>query len=626
MCGITLLINKKKTNKIDLVSFTKMNNSIHHRGPDSESYALISDEKEYLICNSVSDKNNYFNSLYAVFGFRRLSILDLSDSGNQPMEYLDKYIIVFNGEIYNYLELRDELKLNGYNFKTNTDTEVLVAAYDYWKEKCLDKFNGMWAIIILDLSSGKFFISRDRFGVKPLYFYQDKDSVCFVSEIKQLKYLKENCLKPNIKKINSNFKYENEEYGLETDFENVFRFPNSNYCIIDKTNTDINFIKYYELPPINENNEIYSEEKATQYANQYINLLEDAIKLRLRSDVKIGTCLSGGLDSSSIAYLINKQFEKQNLIGLQNTFSLVFTNKKMKYCDESFQINEIAEQLNLNKHFIEPTLEDVINYYPKTVYHMDNIQHSSLISYCFTYKLVNDNNVKVTLDGQGADELQGGYIYYLLNFFANCSFSNLYHNYKNFKQIPESKKYIYQGIFFNIIRRLGLKNISRKLFKKLKIKTDPFISVNKAMRRDFETNLQTLLHYGDRGSMMHSVESRFPFLDYRMVEFWNNLPACYKIHDGYTKFIARKAFDKKLPDNIVWVREKKGWEIPHKEWLDEGLLTMIKDEIKNGSFIKKINKLSFFETAINEYKTKKSIKSILKCYNAELWHKLFFNK
>jgi asparagine synthase (glutamine-hydrolysing) len=603
-----------------------MNNSIYHRGPDSESYALISNKNEYLICNSVTGNNNYFNSLYAVFGFRRLSILDLSDSGNQPMEYLNKYIIVFNGEIYNYLELRDELISNGYNFKTNTDTEVIVAAYDFWKEKCLQKFNGMWAIIIYDNSNGKFFISRDRFGVKPLYFYQDDRNICFVSEIKQLKYLSENCLKPNINKIKNNFNKENEEYGLETDFENVFRFPNANYCIMDKTNTDFYFIRYYELPPINESDEVYSEEKATQYANQYINLLEDAVKLRLRSDVKIGTCLSGGLDSSSIAYLINKQLEKHNLKDLQNTFSLVFTNQKMCYCDESIQINEVGEQLNLNKHFIEPTLEEVIKYFPKMVYHMDNIQHSSLMSYCFTYKLVNDHNVKVTLDGQGADELQGGYIYYLLNYFSNCSFSNLYYNYKNFKQIPESKKYIYQGIFFNVIKRLGLKNVSKKLFKKLKIKTDPFISVNKAMRRDFETNLQTLLHYGDRGSMMHSVESRFPFLDYRMVEFWNNLPACYKIYNGYTKYIARKAFNKKLPDNVVWTREKKGWEIPHKEWLDEGLLAMIKEEIRNGSFIKKIEKLELFEKALKADINKKSIKVILKCYNAELWNKLYFNK
>jgi asparagine synthase (glutamine-hydrolysing) len=624
MCGITLLINKKSTNKIDLESFTKMNNSITHRGPDSESYALISDNNDYLICNTVTDKNNYFTSLYALFGFRRLSILDLSDSGNQPMEYLNKYIIVFNGEIYNYIELREELKLKGYSFKTNTDTEVIVAAYDFWKEKCLEKFNGMWAIIILELSSGNFFISRDRFGIKPLYFYQDEEKICFVSEIKQLKYLNENCLKPNINKIKSNFNKESEEYGLETDFENVFRFPNANYCIINNTDTRINFINYYQLPPINESSEEYSEIKAVQFTETYYDLLEDAVKLRLRSDVKIGTCLSGGLDSTSIAYLINKQFEKQGLKELQNTFSLVFTNQKMNYCDESFQINEIAEQLNLNKHFIEPTIYDVKKYYPKIVYHMDNIQHSSLMSYCITYKLVNEHGLKVTLDGQGADELQGGYIYYLLNFFSNCSFRNLYHNFRDFKQIPDSNKYIYQGVFFNLLKRLGLKNTAKKILKKLKIKTDPFISVNEAMRIDFESNLQTLLHYGDRGSMMNSVESRFPFLDYRMVEFWQTLPACYKIHNGHTKYIARKAFDKKLPDSIVWKREKKGWEIPHKEWLDEGLLSDIKDEINSGSFIKKLEKLDYFENAIKEDKTKKSIKAILKCYNAELWNKIFF--
>ncbi|MFN8229376.1 MAG: hypothetical protein U0V03_00475 [Bacteroidia bacterium] len=177
MCGITLLINKKSNFKIDLDSFVRMNNSIEHRGPDSERYAVVSSNLEYEIFDSISSNTKL--DLKLIFGFRRLSILDLSSSGNQPMLYKNKHLLEFNGEIYNYIELRDELSSKGYRFNTNTDTEVIAASYDYWGINCLNKFNGMWAITLLNLTNGEMFISRDRFGVKPLYYYEDNIFVLF---------------------------------------------------------------------------------------------------------------------------------------------------------------------------------------------------------------------------------------------------------------------------------------------------------------------------------------------------------------------------------------------------------------------------------------------------------------
>lgn len=621
MCGITLLINKNKDSKIDLDAFVRMNNSIEHRGPDSEGYAVVTNNLEYEISDSLS--NNTKSDLKLIFGFRRLSILDLSSLGNQPMLYKNKYLIVFNGEIYNFIELRNELSIKGYTFNTNTDTEVIAASYDYWGVKCLNKFNGMWAITLLNLTNGEIFISRDRFGVKPLYYYEDSNVICCVSEIKQLKHYLKESFKANTNRIKQQFEQETEEFGNETDFDKVYRFPNASYTIFNISTPYFEIKKYYELPPLPQEEE-YSESKAITLADNYYSLLKDAVKLRLRSDVKIGTCLSGGLDSSSIAYLINKSFEDQGIKEMQKTFSLVFTENDTKYCDESGFIDSIAERLNLDKHYIEPTLNEVIDYYPKVVYHMDNIQHSSLMSYCFTYKLVHDQMVKVTLDGQGADELQGGYTYYLTNFFTNIKTKDLKYNYKLFKDIPGAKKYIAQGLVFNLLKNLGLSSIIKFILTKLKFKTDPFLKVNEALRRDFNCNLQTLLHYGDRGSMMHSVESRFPFLDYRMVEFWHTLPSCYKIHNGYTKYIARKAFDQKLPDNIVWRRDKKGWELPQKTWLENGLLKNINNTIINGKFLYKIGKLNTFNKAKNDL-SNKNIKTIIKCFNAELWHKTFFN-
>lgn len=624
MCGITLLINKNKDSNIDLDAFVRMNNSIEHRGPDSEGYAVVSSNLEHKITNTLSNNTETKFDYKLIFGFRRLSILDLSSSGNQPMLYNNKYLIVFNGEIYNFIELRDELISKGYTFKTNTDTEVIAASYDYWGSKCLNKFNGMWAITLLNLANGEMFISRDRYGVKPLYYYEDNNIICFVSEIKQLKHLLKELFKPNTNRIEQKFELETEEYGKETDFDKVYRFPNASYTTFNISTPNFITKKYYELPPIPEEEE-YSESKALTLAEKYFNLLEDAVKLRLRSDVKIGTCLSGGLDSSSIAYLINKSFEAEGIRELQKTFSLVFTDNTTKYCDESEYVDIVAKILNLDKHYIEPSLEDVTEYYPKVVYHMDNIQHSSLMSYCFTYKLVHDCDVKVTLDGQGADELQGGYTYYLLNYFTHLKTKELYHNYKLFKDIPGAKKYIAQGLVFNLFKKIGLSSIIKFILSKLKFKTDPFLKVNEALRRDFNCNLQTLLHYGDRGSMMHSVESRFPFLDYRMVEFWHSLPSCYKIHDGYTKYIARKAFDKKLPDSIVWRRDKKGWEIPQLLWLKNGLYKLLIEEQDNSKILKKLN--IRFDPGLNIFSelNSKQIRKLIKSLNLVLWESIYFN-
>lgn len=619
MCGFAVGISQKSDIRFEEI--VKMNKVIIHRGPDSEQYVSIRGNEIEKINDIIYEKsiNEKFN---LVFGFRRLSILDLSNRSNQPFVYKNRYVIVFNGEIYNYIELRTELEKKNYSFSSTGDIEVLAASIDCWNLDAFNKWNGMWSVVIYDNHKKQIIATRDRFGIKPLYYTILGEKIYFASEIKQ--FLQNESIKtsPNLKRIEKNYNTDTECYGFETDFKNIFRFPNSSYCVIDlSSKLKLNFVKYYELPVVkNNSSEVYSEAKASKYAEEYYNLLEQSVELRLNAHVDVGVCLSGGMDSTSITYVIHNILKMKGKHQRLKTFSLIFKNQDSKNCDESTLIEELSANLNLQSYYTEPYLQEVISTYDKMIYYMDEIQHSSLMSYLFTYKLVNEKNVKVTLDGQGADELQGGYFPYLIHYFSNLSFRNIIKERKAFLNNPEAMSYVRKGVLFYFLKILGFKSIVLKVLKYKNYKRNPFITANDAMFFDIEHNLQTLLHYGDRGSMMHSVESRFPFLDYRMVEFWINIPECYKFHNGYTKYIARLAFDKKLPDNIVWSKKKLGWEMPQEYWRSNGLQSELKkypfDELS--SDLKKIVK--------RDYKEAENIgtKKFYRLINILKWQKIFF--
>mgnify|MGYP003391645790 FL=1 len=288
MCGISGIISKKRIEK-DIIE--PMTDTIIHRGPDGFGY--------------------YYGEKF-VFGHRRLSIVDLSDAGHQPMQYLNRYVITFNGEVYNHLELRKELEKNGYVFQSHTDTEVIMASYDFWGVDCLNKFNGMWAFVIHDRLKDKYFMSRDRFGKKPFYYYKDQEKFIFGSEIKVILAHPDVESKPNLKFLDSYVQNGAKEYIKETAFENIFRFDFSSYFEGSLEDVFENFEqnKFWEIKP-NLSHEKFDKEKAKEYAKQYYELLEDAVRIRLRADVKVGSALSGGLDSSSIVYLVNKLLKEQ---------------------------------------------------------------------------------------------------------------------------------------------------------------------------------------------------------------------------------------------------------------------------------------------------------------------------
>jgi asparagine synthase (glutamine-hydrolysing) len=284
----------------------------------------------------------------------------------------------------------------------------------------------------------------------------------------------------------------------------------------------------------------------------------------------------------------------------------------------------LAQTLKLNSFKIYPSVNDVIKNYELMIYAMDTPQHSTLMSYIFTYKLVKNHGVTVTLDGQGADELQAGYIPYFRYYFSNMKINQIpEHISGNVNKMEGSTKEILTGILFSVFNNSYAKEIIEKILIEKKYQ-NPFKNLNEQLFLDFNNNLQTLLHYGDRGSMINSIEARFPMLDYRNVEFWMNLPLSYKIHDGWTKYIARLAFNKKLPDEIVWRKDKKGWELPQKEWIKNGLGEKIIFEIENSSFLKELGIKFDRKYLIRDVKNHKYWKLPIKLYNLSLWYKIFF--
>jgi asparagine synthase (glutamine-hydrolysing) len=566
MCGIVGIISKTRIEKESIKDIIeKMNNTLIHHGPDGEGY--------------------YYGDNF-VFAHRRLAIVDLSDAGKQPMEYIDRYIITYNGEIYNYIELKKELESHGYKFKSHTDTEVIMASYDFWGVECLNKFNGMWAFVIYDKKEDKFFISRDRFGIKPLYFYKDDEIFIFASEIKTILTHPKVETGPNITFLESYLKLGCREFLRETAFENIYRFYFAHYFKggIEEIFHNFKLNRYWDIKP-NLSREKFDPRKAKEYAEKYYNLLVDAVRIRLRADVKIGTALSGGLDSSSVVYIINKLLKAQKKEELQETFSSVYKSEGTEHCDESQFINIIAQKLNVKSNQIEPKEEEIPSEIEKMIWHLENPPENSLISSWHTYKLISPTDVKVVLNGQGADEQLAGYLGYIQHYLPSLSLVDLIKESLVLLKIKDSWRYVLKGFLIGLYRIIfGDKVLNFTLKKVLKKNFEP--DLNKKLVEDTKTGLVTLLHYDDHTSMAYSIESRLPFMDYRVVEFLTSVPACYKIHNGWTKYLARLAFDGKLPDEIVWRRDKMGWPIPEKTWFEGELKKWFYDKINSCNICK----------------------------------------
>jgi len=575
MCGIAGIIkynqNFQNFGRSEMLFQVRtMADAIQHRGPDGEGYWASQDA-------SVG------------FGHRRLSVIDLTEGAAQPMHYLERYTIVYNGEIYNYIELKEHLHKRGYNFKTRSDIEVILAAYDHWKEKCMEHFDGMFSFAIWDEKEQTLFAARDRFGEKPFYYYADDAHFIFASEMKALWAVG---IPKNVDdKMLLNYvtigHLQNPADKAQTFFEDIRSLPAAHYLLLSKSTGKIVIRRYWDIDP--EKNIVITESEAIE---KLTSLLTNSVKRRLRSDVDFGTSLSGGLDSTSILSLIN--YLKGDTTSTK-TFSAVFPGFEK---DESPFIGSVVDKFKTDNFKIEPTIDGLINDFEKLCYHQEEPFSSSSIYIQYkVFELAKQNNIKVLLDGQGADEILAGYHkyyhWYLQQLATRGKFGQIHRERrlmaaKNISVDWGIKNYMAAYFYPHTAVFLERKEYN-KIIKSKDINPD-FVaalhgrewegirksSINKLSDilyfNTMELGLEELLRFADRNSMAHGTEVRLPFLNHRLVEFIFSLPSNFKIRDGWTKWILRQAMDKKLPDEIVWRKDKVGYEPPQQKWMtDPGL-------------------------------------------------------
>ena len=595
MCGLTAILGHDSQNAVNIISMT---DTQYHRGPDSSGFFVDKD---------------------IAFGHRRLSILDVAN-GHQPFIYQNKYVITYNGEIYNFIELRRQLIDIGYKFNTETDTEVILASFDHWGPDCVTHFNGMWSFIIYELDSEKIFISRDRFGIKPLFFSYFNNLLLFASEIKAIISYPYLSVKPDYDSLDNFFVNGASSFESRTSFANISRFPSAHYYYGNTADFSTDRLTRYWSLNINRSKEKYCENRASLISQKYFCLLKDSVALRLRSDVMSGSALSGGLDSSSIVYLVNRLLHNDKIADKQKTFSSIYSSSPaLSSCDESSFINEISSFLDVENFQVEPSFNFFFDHYHKLLYHLENPPDSTCVSGWHVYQLINENNVIVTLDGQGADELLAGYDYYIPYYISSLPFFDQLREIISFSK-TKGLRFIFSRLFFKSYLRLHVRR-AKYIFKKyfLSSNEQQEFSLNDLLYETFSTSLLNLLDYGDKESMAFSVESRLPFLDYRIVEFLFSVPACYKIHNGWSKYLARKAFSNKLPSSICWRSDKIGWAIPEDFWFKNYLRDWLKNEVQKSPLANKI--LSRYSLNLSTLSKQKLVRLL----NIAVFDQVFFN-
>lgn len=605
MCGITGIVSFKKD---ELNYIGNMLNALRHRGPDGEGIVFLKKDNE--ICFGGKDtpkdlfslnlpyapkeefKYNAPDGSFAALAHRRLSIIDLSPAAHQPMCNPNKDLwIIFNGEIYNYIELREELEAHSCVFYTNSDTEVALNSYKIWGADCVKKFNGMWSFVIYDKNKNMLFGSRDRFGVKPFYYYLDKYHFVFASEIKALLVLS---FIP--KKINPGVAFDYLYCGLqeaeeESFFQNIFELPPSYLFEYSFSDRSFKKWKYYALT-YTDKWEKFQNKKAENYSEKIKNLIFDAVKLRLRSHVPVGSCLSGGIDSSTIVCVINNLLQKEAMpqVGkTQKAFTACYDSTEI---DESKWAKIAAEAANALWYKTFPQSDEFLEDLTDLIYTQDiPFISTSVYSQYRVMKLVKENNVKVLLDGQGADELFTGYHAYYIAFFIqalkNLDISTFLREFNSLSNSAINKNIAFKSVIKNLF--LLKSNVYKDLFLNKDFQKENKYRVN--MRKEkaasslnkllFEHvtggSLKNLLRYEDRNSMRFSIEARVPFADdINLIEYIFKIPASYKIHNGISKFLLRQSMKDLIPHQIRLRRDKIGFITPEYNWLNG-----IKNDIKS---------------------------------------------
>lgn len=626
MCGFAGILNKNGRD-VSPEILRDMANTIHHRGPDEEGM---------------------FISGNCGFYHKRLSIIDLK-TGQQPMTFGD-FTIVFNGEIYNYIELRNELISKGHRFSTTSDTEVILHAYQEYGDKFVKLLNGMFAFIIYNSRKRQIFVARDHFGIKPLYWFHNDNFILFGSEIKAI--LKH----PEVRVIpETNLLYEYLTFqfiiGEGTMFRNIFKIQAGHYMTIDLDTWKINSVMYWDP---NFETDLYHTEQ--YFITELKKILDDTIMQQMRSDVTVGTYLSGGTDSSLVTIMSAKHSE-QSLKSFSGAFHEGPEFNELEYARIA------AKKANAELYEIFPTEQEFIDVLPKLIYHLDEPVAGPGLFPQYMVSKTASNHVKVILGGQGGDEIFGGYARYLVAYLEQAIKGSIFESNEEAEHIvtlrsilpnlPSLKQYLpmlkefwkedtFQSMdrrYYNLINRMGAtKNFlhpdfyngrnDMEIFSKFSThfnRPETKSYFNKMTQFDLTGSLPALLQVEDRVSMSVSIESRVPLLDRRIIDLISRMPARMKFKGGELKYLLKKTTKDILPPEILNRKDKMGFPVPLHIWSKNKARDFILDTfLSQKSRERNILNTEYIEKLINsEQPFSRGLWGLL---SLELWFNQFIDR
>jgi asparagine synthase (glutamine-hydrolysing) len=611
MCGIAGILSPDPA-MVTIHRLKNMTDALAHRGPDGEGHWIDQAGVRSDSAGMVGPEPPCAVGL----GHRRLSVIDLSPAAAQPMSCLDRYSVIHNGEIYNYIELREELQSTGYTFRTRTDTEVIPAAYDRYGPDCLRHFDGMFAFALWDKKERRLFLARDRFGEKPLFLYQDESQLLFASEMKALwaAGIPKTLNPPMLFNFITLGYTQNPANPAETFYTGITRLPARSYLQFDTTTRRTEVRQYWDPMARSASNDggrgaavdvgrgaaidrgpgaavnggkesSIAARPDAEIVEEFDSLMAESVRRRLRSDVAVGASLSGGLDSSAIVSYILEQPDRPASLP---TFSAVFPGFEK---DETSFVHQVTRHFNLPNASTTPTAADLLQDLDRLAAQQEEpFQSASVYAQYRVYALAKSAGITVLLDGQGADELLAGYPKYFAWYWRE-----LYrHDPKRLAtelaavQNPEARKEWswkhrlaatwpdlagFLGRRSRMAQQRANKDLAKDFVHAAGISyydLPPVNRLNNALYYNALTNgLEELLRYADRNSMSHGVEVRLPFLDHRLAEFLFSLPAHFKIRDGWTKWLLRVNREWALPAGIVWRKDKTGFEPPQHQWMTD---------------------------------------------------------
>jgi asparagine synthase (glutamine-hydrolysing) len=537
----------------------EMSKRLAHRGPDGEGT---------FIHGSIG------------LAHRRLAIIDLSENAHQPMSNEDNTLwLVYNGEIYNFVELRSELIQKGHSFKSKTDSEVILHAYEEWGTECLARFNGMWAFALWDEKQQQLFCARDRFGIKPFYYTEVAGSLIFASEIKALLAHPGVDKKPDEKTLLAYLAWGVLDYSEKTMFGGILQLRPAHAMVV-KSGEKPELYRYWDVTV---NPSTRSDVPDLDSEARFLSLLRDAVRIHLRSDVAVGTCLSGGIDSSTLAVLINERIRTgspESVGERQKTFSAYFDDARF---DERRYIEMVAMATGVDGYRVQPDTGKVWDDLNKLLYMQDEPFGSLSIYAQYCVMRLAAERVKVVLDGQGADELLAGYLAYEWSYIRGLVTS--FHWYTAFCEKIGAFLH-HRGFFADAFRQLFTRAGRRRLLKGDIPKISRYGgTLDQVLYRELmATNLPALLHYEDRNSMAFSIESRVPYLDVRLVEYIASLPLDQKIRRGITKHVLRRAIKGLVPEPVRCRMDKMGFVTPEEVWMKEELRPFVLEILTSEPF------------------------------------------